>query len=299
MKKNFLFLSTLCLLLSGFTQTQAQTPNSPPPVLVIEREDIKPGKMETHTREARAYVEVMHKANARVSNGMQEGRIAMTPVAGNQNEVMYVRAYMSFKEMESKQKENDKLATGVLKADFDNLNDGELHASQRTIIASFRPDYSYNPGKTDIRQARYMAVTTTRIKPGHADEYWRGVREIINTARTKAQFPGSFAVYQVRAGTLDGIYLIFRLMKSMDELDFSLNAVREAMGKDGREDMDKISDRSVMFSETSYYAINPGLSIVGPDFIAADPAFWNQKPPAPTTITARRKQTTPRRIGMP
>jgi len=297
MKKNFLFLSTLCLLLSGFTPTQAQTPHPPPPVLVIEREDIKPGKMAAHTHEARAYVEVMHKANARVSNGMQEGRIAMTPVAGNQNEVMYVRAYMSFKDMESKLKENEKVATGMLKADFDNLNDGELHASQRTMIASFRPDYSYNPGKTDITQARYMAVTTMRIKPGHADEYWRGVRDLINTARTKAQFPGSFAVYQVRAGTTDGIYLSFRLMKSMDELDFSPNTVREVMGKEGREEMDKIADRSVMFSETSYYAINPGLSIVGPDFVAADPAFWNQKPPAPTP-TARRKQTATRRNGM-
>ncbi len=290
MKKNFLFLFTLCLLLSGFTQIQAQTPHPPPPVLLIEREDIKPGKLPAHTQEARAYVEVMHKANARVSNGMQDGRIAMTPVAGNQNEVMYVRAYMSFKDMESKNKENEKMATGMLKADFDNLPDAELHASQRTIIASLRPEYSYNPGKTDITQARYMTVTTTRIKPGHADEYWKGVREIVNTARTKAQFPGSFAVYQVRAGTTDGIYLIFRLMKSMDELDFPLTAVRDAMGKEGREDMDKISDRSVMFSETSYYAINPGLSIVGPDFVAADPAFWNQKPPAPAT-TARRKQT--------
>lgn len=296
MKKNFLFLSTLCLLMSGFTQIQAQTPHPPPPVLVIVREDIKPGKMAAHTHEARAYVEVMHKANARISNGMQDGRIAMTPIAGNQNEVMYVSAYMSFADMASKTKENEKMATGAMKADFDNLPDAELHASQRAIIASFRPEYSYNAGKPDIMQMRYMAVTTTRIKPGHGDEYWRGVREIVNTARTKAQFPGSFAVYQVRAGTTDGIYLIFRLMKSMDELDFPLTAVREAMGKEGREDMDKISDRSVMFSETSFYAINPGLSIVSPEFVAADPAFWNQKPPAPAAA-ARRKPAPARRNG--
>lgn len=299
MKKNFLFLSTLCLLLSGFTLTRAQTPNAPPPILLIEREDIKPGKMPTHTQEARAYVEVMQKANARVSNGMQDGRIAMTPVAGNQNEVMYVWPYMSFADMASKRKENDKMATGVMRADFDNLPDAELHASQRTIIASYRPEHSYNADKQDIRQARYMAVTTTRIKPGHGDEYWRGVREIVNKARAEAKFPGSFAVYQVRAGMTDGIYLSFRLMKSMDELDFPLTKVRDAMGKEGREDMDKIADRSVMFSETSYYAINPGLSIVSPDFVAADPAFWNQKPPAPatTTTTTRRKQTA-RRNGM-
>ncbi len=202
-------------------------------MLLIEREEIKPGKMPAHTQEARGFLDVMARANSRLSDKMRDGRLAMTPIAGNQNEVAYIWPYDSFEDMESKRKETDKLATGAMKADFDGLPDAELHASQRSIIASYRPDYSYNPGRMNVAQARYMAMTTLRIKPGHASEYWDMVKRVVNPARDKAQSKASYAVYQVRAGMMDGFYLIFRPMKSLAELDFPMTAVRDAMGKEG------------------------------------------------------------------
>ncbi len=204
MKKTPL-LFALCLFLFGAAQTIAQTPPPPPPVLLLVREDIKPGKMPAHEQEANAYVQVLGKANSMLANKeVRDGRIAMSPVAGNENEVAYIWAYQSFADMEAKRREMDKLATGAMKADFDQLPDRELHVSQRDMVASYRPDLSYGIGAIDIAQARYMIMTTLRLKPGHEDEYWEAVKKLTFPARDKAQFKGSIAVYQVRAGAPGG-----------------------------------------------------------------------------------------------
>ncbi|MDQ3753415.1 MAG: NIPSNAP family protein [Acidobacteriota bacterium] len=295
MKTKHTLLAALCLLLAGFTQALAQnTPPSPPRVLVLIREDIKPGKMPAHAQEASAYVQVLSKANARLAENMRDGRIAMTPIAGNENEVAYLWPYDSFEEMEKKRNEMDKLATGAMRAEFDALPDAELHASQRDIIARYRPEYSYNIGAIDIAQARYMVMTTLRIKPGHEDEYWAMVKEKMFPARDKAQIKASYAVFSAIAGMPASTFLIFRPARSLADFDAAAPvATRNAMSKDVREDVDKVTDRSVVFSETIFYRFDPRLSHVAPDFVARDtasPAFWNPKPPPPTTPTTARRR---------
>ncbi len=307
MKKTPL-LFALCLFLFGAAQTIAQTPPPPPPVLLLVREDIKPGKMPAHEQEASAYIQVLDKANSMITDkNLRDGRIAMSPVAGNENEVAYLWPYQSFADMESKRKAMDKLTSGALKADFDQLPDRELHAAQRDIIASFRPDLSYGIGTVDIAQARYMVMNTVRLKPGHDDEYWEAYKKLVNPARDKAQVKASYAVYQVRAGAPGGTYLVFRPLKAMSELDFPLRAVGDAMGKDGREDMARATDKAVLGTDTVYYAINPRLSHVAPEFAARDtssPGFWNPRSQAATTAamttaTARKKANAKRSGNQP
>lgn len=304
MRKTLLLISAFCLLLSSFSLAMAQggkSPLQPPPIILIVREDIKPGEMGAHEQEASKFIQVWTKANAQMSESMRDGRLAMSPVAGNENEVLYVSPYGSFADLENKAREMEKLATGTMKADFDALPDARLHAAQRDLIASFRPDYSYHSDEANAAAARYMAITIIRLKPGHESEYWEMVKKVANPAREKAGQKASFVVYQVRSGMANGTYYVFRPMNSLAELDaLPITAVREAMSKDDREDADKVTDRSLMSSETYYYRYNPRLSLVAPRFIAADPAgadFWNPKPQmaaATTSSPAMRKVSTKR-----
>lgn len=289
-------MKRLCLLLSAVLcaavcAVAQPAPTSPPNVLLIVREDIKPGKMPAHEQEAAAYISVLRKANARLAAELRDGRIAMSPVAGNENEVAYLWAYDSLAAMEQHHMEMDKLTSGVLKADFDALPDRELHAAQRDIVAGYRADLSHGIGNVDVPQARYMVMTTLRLKPGHETEYWDAFKRIIYPARDKAGLKGSWAVYQVRAGLPAPTFIVFRPVRSLAELDIANPlAMRAAMGNDA-DDMDKATDRSVVGSDTVYYRFNPRISLVAPEFAARDtaaPAFWNPTaaPAAPTAARA-------------
>src|SRR5688572_6380046 len=72
----------------------AQEAAGPPPVLLINKEEIKPGQMGPHEKNAAHFVAIQNKANA------GSHRLALTPVAGDNNVVLYLEGYPSFAEME-------------------------------------------------------------------------------------------------------------------------------------------------------------------------------------------------------
>ncbi|HEX7174581.1 MAG TPA: hypothetical protein VF240_04785 [Pyrinomonadaceae bacterium] len=302
MKKYPLTLSAACALLLFAAQAVAQTLPPPPNVLVFVREDIKPGKMPAHNEEAANFVRVQTKANTVSPKELRDYRLAMVPIAGNENEVTYVWGYNSFEEMENKRREADRLANGPMKADFDALVDRDLHAAQHDIITTFRPDLSHGLGRVDIAQARYTVMTTLRIKPGHEEEYWNAVKKHVYPARDKtAMKNASWAVFAVRAGMPGSSYIILRPVKSLAEFDAASPAtVRGVMSGDEKEEMDKVSDRSILLTNTNYYAFSPRLSLVTPEWAARDTAstpFWNPKPQAadPTTSAGSRPAGSRRR----
>jgi hypothetical protein len=281
MRKLF-FVLAITLLASGFSQLNAQPPNrmAPPPVLLIVREDIKPGKMPAHN---------IHSANfARIFRQLQTPsyRIAMVPVAGSENEVIYITALDTFKEMEETGRDTDKkmsTVSGAMRSELDRLDREapDLHAGMRDMFAVYRPELSYDAG-VDIRQMRYFAITTVRVRPGQDDQYAEYVRNLTNAARTKAKAELHIAAFQVIAGSPSTTYMFFRPMKSLAEYDLRIGPrVREAMSDDQKKKADKLAGETVVFSETSVYAFNPQMSYVPKDFVAGDPTFWTPKPEAP------------------
>ena len=294
MKRTVLTFSALCFLLMTCAAAFAQTAlPPPPPILMITREDIKPGKMDAHAEEALANVRVMAKTNSMIAKPeLRNYRIGMTPFAGNQNEVTYITAYGSFANMEERDKEVEKYATGALKADYAALPDKELHAAQANVLAVYRPELSYGVGNVDIAQSRYLVMTTLRLKPGHEEEYWDAVKKYANPARDKTPLKtaASYAVYQAIGGIPGPTYIIFRPLKSLADLDTaSARLVRPAMTDEGRKETDAIADRAVVASTTIYYFFNPRISLVSPEFAARDhaaPAFWITSPAPATTTTA-------------
>ncbi len=280
MKRLFLLVTILLLVTSFANVTAQERQMGPPPVLLIVREDIKPGKMPAHNRHSASFVQIFGRLQT------SSYRIAMLPVAGSENDVLYITALESFAQMEKMQQETDKkmaAATGPTRAELDRLEREapDLHAAMRDMFTVYRPELSFDPG-IDIRKMRYMAVTTVRVRPGQDDQYAEYVRNIVNVARTKAKAELHVAAFQVIAGSPATTYMFFRPMKSLAEYDLRIGArVREGMSDNQKKKADKMAGETIVFSETSVYAFAPELSYVPKDFADGDPTFWNPKPAAP------------------
>ena len=291
MKKS-LFLFALVLLVSICSPAFAQTPEpmGPPPVLLIVREDIKAGKMPAHSKHSAAYA----AASAKLQT--TNHRIALVPVAGNENEVVYLTAAGTFAEIEKMQKDTDKTmssVTGPMKAQLDRLNNEQpdLHSAMRDLLTVYRPELSFNPG-VNIAQMRYFAITTVRVRPGHDAEYADYIKSVVNVARDKAKLDNfHLACFQVISGAPGGTYMFFRPMKSLAEFDQNVGAkVRAAMSDDMKKAADKASADAVIISESATYAFEPSMSYVAKETAAQDPGFWNPKPQKAAMVKKRVKK---------
>ena len=294
MKKS-LFLFALVLLVSICSPAFAQTPEpmGPPPVLLIVREDIKASKMPAHNKHSASFAQIFAKLQT------SSHRIALVPVAGSENEVVYITAAGSFADLEKTQQETDKkmsAASGAIKTELDRLakEAPDLHSAMRDLLTVYRPELSFNPG-VNIAQMRYFAITTVRVRPGHDAAYADYVRSVVNVARDKAKLDNfHVACFQVISGAPGGTYMFFRPMKSLAELDQNVGAkVRAAMSDDMKKAADKANADAVIISESATYAFEPNMSYVPKETAAQDPGFWNPKPQAMPKRAPRKKTAKP------
>ena len=279
MKKSLL-LFLVVTLLAAFSQVFAQPgpeQMSPPKILLIVREEIKPGMMGEHNRHSAEFAGIFSEMQT------PNNRIAMVPVAGNENEVIYITPLESFAQLESINQATDKKlegASGMAKAKLDRLDKEApaLHNAMRDLWGLFRPDISFNPG-VPIQHMRYFSISTVRVRPGRDAQFSEYAQKLINAARKTKVDNYHSAVFQIVSGAPAGTYMIFRPMKSLSELDDAVGVkVRAAMSDDQRKDIDKEATEIVMSIESSTYAFAPRMSYVPKDFAAADPTFWNPKP---------------------
>lgn len=271
-------LSSMFMILCVFSLCAAQDPAmSPPDVLLIVREEIKPGKGPAHIEESFRYIQALRKAKS------HWGRIGMTPVAGDENEVLYFWPYSSFAEVEKANREMAAWAAGPLKADFDNIAQGpeDLHVSQSAILAIYRPDLSYRP-EVNIAEMRYMVIGKLKVHPGKQSAF-EAASKIYTDALKKSNRSTPSAVFQVLAGSDAGMFLVVSPLKSLAELDklpTEMKAFGEALGPDGMAKIEKAAGEIFQSMSNSIYAFNPRMSYVSDDFAARDktsPGFWNPK----------------------
>jgi hypothetical protein len=279
MKKSLLFFVVVVLISASQVFAQDAAMKGPPKVLYIVKEDIKPGMMGAHGRHSASFANIFRTLET------PNHRIAMVPVAGNENEVVYITGVESFAQLETILNDTDKKmasVSGNMKAELDRLEKEApaLHAGMRDMMTMFRPDLSYNPG-VDIRTMRYFSITTVRVRPGHEAQYNDYLKKMISVGQKAKVDDLHLAAFQVISGAQAGTYIFFRPMKSLEGFMVMVPLgmrMRAAMGDDMSKDADKTVSESVMSSETSTYAYAPSMSYVEKDFAAGDPAFWNPKP---------------------
>lgn len=263
----------------------AQEPLAAPPVMRITVEDIKPGSMGTHEKSVASYLALFSRAQVPMS------RLGMVPVAGDQNQVVYLEGFPSFEALEASDKKLEAAfaASPAMQAELDALdrNGGPLHSSQRTMIAVFRPDLSYRPlSASAVGKSRYFGVTTSRIKLGHTPDYESYTKQL-NRAREKANIEASTAVYQVTSGAAAGTFMTFTANRSLAELDAFRagmaarnKAIDEALG--GEEvvrQRREMAEATFVDVRTTLYALNPRLGTPAAQVASGDPDFWTPKVP--------------------
>ena len=276
MRSRYLPIAGLLLLGAG----EALAQQSPPQVLMITREQFKPGNMAAHNKEIPAFYALFEKA------GVGASRLGLLPFSGDQNHLLYVEAYPSYAAMETTSTRMDDVFAGSagLQKEMDTLTkrSDSLHDSQSVMIAVRRNELSYRPLAVDaVAKSRFVNLTVTRVNPGRGPDYADYLKQT-NAAREKAGLDEHSTVWSVTSGAQAGTFLVFTWNRSLSEtdaartgMDARTQKLNEALGGDAIvKQRQKLYSEVVAQSTTTLYAFNRGISRPSPEFVAADPSFW-------------------------
>jgi hypothetical protein len=267
----------LGLALSSALPVAAQSvaPPDPPALLLIYREEVKPGKGAAHGANEQAWAAAFAKGQAPMQ------WLGMTAVAGP-SEAWFLSRYDSYAAIQKNQDAMQASAALTAEEDKFSAQDGELLNRTSTIIARYRPALSYQP-KVAIPQMRYMQVDVVQVRPGHGGDFTEAWASIV-AAHEKAKMNEHWAVYAVESGMPTGTFLFMYPHKSLDALDAAQGMhgaaeYRDAVGESGRAKQNRMMRDSVAMQETLIFAFRPRMSLLSTEFTDQDPAFWIQKQP--------------------
>jgi hypothetical protein len=284
-KKSFgvLLGLTFCLGTANVASAQeAAMDKAPPKVLNVVREVVKPGKGgAAHERTESAFVRAMTAAKA------TDHYFALDSLSGP-SRTLFLSGYDSFAALEKIQHEEQANSTLSDALDRAGQADGELLQSYETSTYVLNKEQS-NPGTEGLVGARYFEIEVFRIKPGHEAD-WDAAVKLVIPALAKANPDDHWAMYdRVYGGPF--VAAVMRPLKSAAQIDESFAAdpkFAAAMGEDGMKKLSELSAAAIESSETNLFAINPRISYVGAETMAADPTFW--KPARVATPAAEHKK---------
>ena len=271
MKRTTVFSLGLCLLFAGLSTLAAQEQTmSPPKVLVIAREFLKPGRSgAVHAKSESAFV------NAFVAAKWPTNYLGMDSLSG-QSRSLFMVGYDSFAAWEKDNQATQNNATLAAALDRAAMADGDLLSSYDSSVAVYRDDLSLRAG-VDIGQMRYMEISRIQIRAGHEKDWDALVKMYVNGYQ-KAVPDGRWATFQSAYGTDNGgVYLIITPMKSAAEIDSSFGQSKQfeaAMGEDGMKKLAELAAMCIESSQTNLFQFNPKISYPAERWIKSDPAFW-------------------------
>jgi hypothetical protein len=279
MKKQLGTFAALCLMFtgigfagSGVANAQDSQPNlSPPNVLVVQREMVKPGMAGmAHQKSESAFVQAMQKAKS------PDHYFAAVSMSGPSRALFFI-PYDSFADWE---KSNAAMTNeSTLAADFDSAMeaDGKLLSSFSTMVFRYEPDMSISPN-VDLAQMRFMEITVIDIKPGHEAE-WKELAKLHNDVY--GQVPNThFAMWEEYFGDEGGVYIATAPMKSLAEVDEHHAAAEKAWAgtsEDKKKKMRDLEASSFASVHTNLYSMDPKMSYAPDRWKTASPDFWGKQ----------------------
>jgi hypothetical protein len=280
MKKYFGSLAAMCLLFAGFSftapstataQDQAGATTPPPPILVINREFLKPGKAgNPHENAEGAFTRDMSQANS------PDHYLGMVSLTGKPH-ALFFHGYDSYADWQKTVGSDMSNAELSQKIDNDFQADGDLLSSMDTGVFEYVPDMSVN-APVDIAHMRYMEITAIKVRPGHEAE-WNKLSSLYNSIFGKVP-NAHWAMYRMAYGDSSGIYLAISPMKSLADIDQDHKGSAQAMAGMSADQLKQMNDLEVAAVESigsSLFAFDAKMSYVADKWRAEDPGFWGQK----------------------
>lgn len=272
--KRFAALSMgLCFLFAGLNTVAAQDKSgvmSPPKVLLIQREFIKPGKSGSlHLKTESAFVKAFEDAK------WPTHYLAMDSLSGASRSLFMV-GYDSYAAWEQDNQAMQKNATLSAAVDQATVADGELLSGYDAGIFNYRDDLSLRPDG-DISHMRYFEILRMQARPGHEKEFEDMVKMYVK-GYEKAAADAHWVAYQSMYGNENGgVYIFITPMKSGAEIDSEIadsKPFAASVGESGLKKLAEMAAASVEASATNLFMFNPKMSYPSDSWIKADPTFW-------------------------
>jgi hypothetical protein len=279
--------TSILLVGSNFASAQEKSEGaiSPPKVLTIFREYVKPGKSgSTHEKSESAFVQAMTHAK------WPTHYLAADSLSGRPRSI-FLTGYDSFEAWEKDNLAIQKNTTLAAALDRAALADGDLLSEYDATVLSYREDQSLR-APSDIPHMRYFEISLFQIRPGHRKD-WDDLVKLVLAAYDKIP-DAHWATYEVTYGLQPNpTYVVFSPLKSATEIDHESAQDKDfvaAMGEDGMKKLGELERAAIESSQTNLFMFNPKMSYVSEDWIKADPDFWKPKSSAPA---AQKKPANP------
>ncbi len=298
MKRLFVALCFLALVialmpmpaLTQSSQTEMKAEHAPPPIIVLGREEVKPGKFAAHEKLETTWTQAFAKAK------WPNYTLALSSITGSP-EVWFCNGFSNYEAM---QKDSEMLrANAALTTETDRYaaQEDQYLSEMRRWILTYRDDLSYQPNVNPGGFHNWM-VDVIRVKVGHGPHF-ADMRKMINAAHEKAKMDEHMVVYQVAAGAPMGTFVVFEPMPDIKFVDSMAKThgdgseYYKALGDDGRKQVADFMMNEVQNYERHFFATSPSMSYMPKDVVAADPAFWSPRPMKPVKPT-EAEATTPK-----
>ena len=278
MKPHLASVAPLCLLFAGLSfpapaaaQQQPNDHTSPPKVLEIITEHIKPGQTGSpHDKTEAAFVQAMRNAQS------PEHYIGLNALTGSSRSI-FLLGYDSFAGLQKDMDDTEKNVSLSKAMDEASIADGALLDGYKTSIYSFRSDLSLREG-ADIGNTRYFDITLFRLRSGHERD-WDKLVKMYRDAYEK--MPGvHWDTFEEMYGNDRGaVFLVATPMKSLSEVDEQMandKKLPTLVSAEQLQSMRDLSSATVESIESNLFIINPKMSYARPEWTKAAPTFWGQ-----------------------
>jgi len=267
----------LCLLFGavGMLMAQDKPEMSPPKVLTIFREWVKPGRTGSmHDKSESAFVQAMNKAK------WPTHYLAVDSVSGKPRS-LFLTGYDSFADWEKDVQASGKNAALTASVEQAARADADLLDGVDASVLVFREDQSLRAG-VDIAHMRYFEISLFNIKPGHRKD-WDDAVKLVKKAYEKIP-DAHWAMYEVAYGQVGAEYVVFTPMKSASEIDAAFARDKDfaaAMGEEGMKKLAELEASGFESVQSNLFTFNPKMSYVDEAWVKADPDFWKPKAAMP------------------
>src|SRR5271165_468265 len=162
MKSNIgLWLVFTLLTVSAASVVAQDYSMSPPKILVVQREFLKPGiSGAPHMKTESAFVQAMTAAK------WPTHYLGMDSMSGA-SRALFLVGYDSFAAWEKDFLATQKNATLSAALDRASVADGQLLTGYDAGVFAYREDLSLRPNTTNVPQSRYFEIMRFKIRPGH------------------------------------------------------------------------------------------------------------------------------------
>jgi hypothetical protein len=268
----------LSFLVGGTAVASAQESGtmSPPKVLVLYREYLKPGKQGvSHQKTESAFVQAATKAK------WPEHYFDVDSLSGRPRS-LFLYPYDSFDALEKDQEATQKNAALAAANDRAQIADGDLLSDADSTVLSYRPEQSLR-ADVSIATYRYFEISLFQVRAGHGKE-WDDLVKLVLSAYEKVP-EAHFATYEVAYGQQPNrTYVVFTALKSASEIDqepMQDKAFVAALGEDGLKKLEDLEAAAIESRQTNLFKFNPAMSYPPDAWVKDDPDFWKPKSTAP------------------